>query len=112
MTGDIIGRVAVRTSHPSLAADPTAKARAAWRSVGRAGPAYVRCKGLQLRDHSVVTTDRGKISLFGTTGMDSGHSGSSSLRVRVAPGGGKQQTNRPNVLPLRRSRTTAMVHSL
>jgi hypothetical protein len=86
-------RVAVRTSRPSLAlaADPTPKARAAWRFVGSAGPAYVRCKGLKLRNHSVVTPDRGKISLFGTTGMDyrfagGGHSGSSSLRVRVARG--------------------------
>jgi hypothetical protein len=52
----------------------------------------------------VVTPDRGKISLFGTTGMDyrlmrGGQIGSSSLRVRVAQGGGKQQTNRPNVSP-------------
>jgi len=75
--------VAVRTSRQSLAlaADPTTKARAAWRSVGSAGPAYVRCKGLKLCNHSVVTPDRGKISLFGTIGMDyrfvgGGHCGS------------------------------------
>ena len=78
------------------------------------GHVILACGLKDVPNRTVAVIDA--ISLFGTTGKDyrlmgGGQSGRSSCGPSSARGG-KQQTNRPNVLPLRRSRTTAMVHSL